>query len=91
LIEGNPVLTKATITNWEANSEGMQYRVMVRVFNREGSTDSPYLLILNAGHPAALLSPIDLLDKNMTSVHVKMPLASDDSSNISYELQIDSG
>jgi hypothetical protein len=47
----NPVLREATITNFEANSAGSIYRVMVRVNNREGYADSPYFRIMNSGKP----------------------------------------
>jgi hypothetical protein len=46
---------------------------------------------MNSGHPLPVISPIQLIDKNYTSLHVEMPLVSDDSSVISYELQIDNG
>jgi len=88
---GNPVLRKFAITSFEANSEGMTYRVMVRVHNREGFNDSPYFRIMNLGFPLPITSDIILLDKNETSVLVQMPLVADDNSVFSYELQIDNG
>ena len=50
-IASNPVLRQVTITDFEANTGGMLYRVMVRAYNREGYTDSAFLTIMNAGHP----------------------------------------
>lgn len=79
------------ITDFETGTEGLTYRVMVRAFNREGSVDSPYLLIVNAGLPHNISSPVDLLSRNETSLTVRMPIVSDDDSVLSYEIQIDDG
>lgn len=62
---------------------------MVRVFNREGHTDSPYLRIINQGYPADIDTPIELLSKTNTSVSVQLPLVTD--FVVSYSLEIDSG
>ena len=67
---GNPVLRLAKITNFEVDSEGMTYRVMVRVHNREGYSDSPYFRIMNSGFPLAIVYDIILLEKNETSIKV---------------------
>jgi hypothetical protein len=79
------------ITNFEVSSEGKIYRVMVRVYNREGYDDSPYLRIMNSGHPEPILTQVILLERNETSITVQMPVVTDDSSVLSYELQIDNG
>jgi hypothetical protein len=79
------------ITNFESNSEGETYRVKIRAFNREGSVDSPYLSIVNSGYPLAISDPVQLLDRDQSSLLVQMPLVSDDNTILSYELQIDDG
>lgn len=86
-----PELSQFTITNFEANSEAQTYRVMVRAFNREGYTDSPYLSILNLGHPQDVQSPVTLLERDNNHLKVDMPLVNDHVLIISYELQIDDG
>lgn len=85
-IIGNPVLRQATLTNFEVSSEGMIYRVMVRVHNREGYADSPYFRIMNSGFPLPILSSVELISKTQEQMLVKMPLVSDDASVFSYEL-----
>ena len=87
----NPVLRSFTITNFEPSTDFMIYRVSVRAHNREGYFDSPYLRIMNAGHPLTLDTGITLLDKNQTSLHVEVPLVTEDDTTLSYELQIDNG
>ena len=52
-VRDNPVLRQLTITNLPLNSENMWFRIKVRVFNREGYSDSTLLRILNAGVPAS--------------------------------------
>jgi len=79
------------ITKLAANTEGLTYRVMVRVINREATVDSPYLMIVNAGRPLDVDTPVVLLSRNDTSLSLKMPVTSDDDSVLSYELQIDDG
>jgi len=64
---------------------------MIRVYNREGFTDSPLLRIMNSGHPATITSQIIIIERNETSLLVQMPKVVDDASVLSYELQIDNG
>jgi hypothetical protein len=59
---------------------------MVRVYNREGSSDSPYLRILNDGYPLPILNTIILDSSSYSSLKVRMPLVTDNESIISYEL-----
>jgi hypothetical protein len=80
------VLRKATITNWEPNTKGAFYRVKVRAINREGYDDSPYLLLMNSGHPLPVLTPVELLSQTDQSLKVAMPIVTDDESVSSYEL-----
>lgn len=79
------------ITNLAQNTAGLTYRVMVRANNREATVDSPYLMIVNAGRPLDIDTPVLLLSRNETSLSLKMPVVSDDDSVLSYELQIDDG
>lgn len=65
----------------------------MRVYNREGSSESALITLLNAGPPDAPLSPVVLLEQSATFLRVSMPLI-DDANNggsqiISYNLQID--
>ena len=69
-IADNPVLRQVAITDFEENSAGMLYRVMVRAYNREGFTDSPFLTIMNAGHPQDIVTPAIILSRNATSISV---------------------
>lgn len=91
LLTGDPTLRQATITNLEADSEGFIYRVMVRVHNREGFADSPFFRIMNAGFPEPLTTAPVLLSKDAVMISVQLPLASDNDSIFTYELQIDNG
>lgn len=79
------------ITSLAQNTAGLTYRVMVRAINREATVDSPYLMIVNAGRPLDIDTPVVLLSRNETSLSLKMPVVSDDDSVLSYELQIDDG
>lgn len=94
-IVGNPVLRQVSITNWPAGSTGIYFRVKVRVFNREGFADSPYLRILNSGHPADPPSQVILNEQSDTMFLVTLPQISDlnngGSPIISYSLEIDDG
>jgi hypothetical protein len=94
-IVGNPVLRQVSITNWPAASTGIYFRVKVRVFNREGFADSPYLRILNSGHPEDLPSPVQLNEQSDTMFLVTLPQVTDAKNGgspiISYSLEIDDG
>lgn len=92
-IVGNPVLRQVAITNWPAGGAGKWFRVKVRVFNREGFDDSPYLRILNSGHPAAPPSAVQLDQQSDTMFEVTLPLVADNGGSpiISYSLEIDDG
>lgn len=59
---------------------------MVRVYNREGFTDSPFFRVLNAGKPMDIPSEVVLLFRNETMVEVEMPIVVDDNNVLSYEL-----
>jgi hypothetical protein len=59
---------------------------MIRVYNREGSIDSPYLRIINDGHPLPILNSVIIDSTSYSSLKVRMPLVSDNESIISYEL-----
>lgn len=65
--------------------------MMIRVYNREGFTDSPLLRIMNSGPPATITTQIIIIERNETSLLVQMPKVVDDASVLSYELQIDDG
>lgn len=90
-IRNNPTLRRATITNFTAASQNQNYRFMVRVFNREGYADSPYLRLVNSGNPQPVNNKVQVIKRNCTSLHVQMPTVSDDDYILSYELQIDNG
>lgn len=85
------MLRSATITNFTAASQNKNYRFKVRVFNREGFTDSPFLRLVNTGRPNNVKNQVTVLRRNCTSLHVKMPEVDDDDYIVSYELQIDDG
>lgn len=57
----------------------MTYRVMVRAFNREGYTDSPYMNIINLGYPLSITNQIQMLERDNTMLKVQMPLVDDHS------------
>ncbi len=94
-IVGNPVLRQVKITNWPAASIGIYFRVKVRVYNREGFADSPFLRILNSGYPADLQSPAILVEQSDTKLLVTLPQVSEANNGgspiISYSLEIDDG
>ena len=58
------------ITDLESASIGKIYRVMIRVFNREGHDDSPYLRIMNSGHPMNILNKVEIISRNNSSLQV---------------------
>jgi len=68
--EKNPTLRKAVIKNFDSGCEGKVFRVKVRVFNREGYSDSPYLNIINSGRPSDLQKQIIILNRNATNLRV---------------------
>ena len=37
---------------------------MVRAYNREGYDDSPYLMIMNSGHPLPVINKVKLIARN---------------------------
>jgi hypothetical protein len=84
-------MRRANIIDFEPSTEDIIYKVMVRVYNREGYDDSPYLRIMNSGHPAAITTSVQLLHRNSTSVQVEMPLVTDDDKVFSYSLEMDDG
>lgn len=87
----NPVLRRATITNFEPNTPHVFYKFKLRAINREGFVDSPYLQILNSGHPLPVDQPLELLARTDSTITVAMPTVADDDRVFSYELQIDNG
>ena len=46
---------------------------------------------MNSGHPLDILTAPVLSSRNQTALSITLPLAVDDSSILSYELQIDNG
>lgn len=58
----------------------------MRVYNREGYDDSPYLRIMNSGHPLDITDQVILVSRNETSLTVQLPIVADDESVFSYEL-----
>ena len=64
---------------------------MVRVYNREGHTDSSYLRILNLGYPTMPSEQVQLVQRNHTQITVQMPEVAEQSQIISYQLWIDNG
>lgn len=74
---------------------GSFFRYKVRVNNREGSSESALVTLLNAGPPNKPAGPVVLLEQTATYLRVKMPLI-DDADNggsqiTSYNLQVDDG
>ena len=62
LIRDNPILKQATVTNFPANTVGNFFRYKMRVYNREGSSESALITLLNAGPPDPPASPVVLLE-----------------------------
>jgi hypothetical protein len=50
-IRNNPVLKQALSTNFPANTVGKFFRYKMRVYNREGFSESALVTFLNAGPP----------------------------------------
>ena len=92
-IRNNPILRQATITNFPAGSVGQYFRYKMVAFNREGSTDSALVTVLNAGPPNTPSSAPLLTDQTDTYITVSLPLISDDDNGgsdiVSYNIQMD--
>ena len=92
-IRNDPVLKQATITSFPTDTVGSFFRFKMRVFNREGSSESALITLLNAGPPDAPTQTVELLEQTATFLRVSMPLIADENNGgsqiISYNLQID--
>ena len=92
-IRNNPILRRATITNFPTDSVGQYFRYKVVVFNREGSSDSPLVTVLNAGPPDTPSSAPLLIAQTDTYIAVSLPLVSDENNGgsdvVSYNIQMD--
>ena len=51
LIRNNPILKQARCTNYPTNTVGNFFRYKMRVYNREGFSESALVTFLNAGPP----------------------------------------
>ena len=94
-IRDNPILRQASVTNFPENTVGRYFRYKIEAFNREGSTDSSYVTLLNAGPPLAPTTAPVLDEQTDTYLKVSLPLVeaanNGGSDIISYSLQIDDG
>lgn len=83
------------MTNYPVDTVGSFFRYKVRVYNREGSSESSLVTLLNSGPPARPENPPEIVERAADFIRIKMPFI-DDSRNggspiVSYNLQIDDG
>jgi hypothetical protein len=76
-IRNNPVLKQALVTNFPTGTESNFFRYKMRVYNREGYSESSLVTFLNAGPPDAPSLPVDLIEQSATYLIVSMPLIGD--------------
>ena len=73
-IRDNPILRQASVTHFPPDTVGRYFRYKVEVFNREGSSDSSYVTLLNAGPPLPPTAAPVLNEQTDTYLKVSLPL-----------------